>query len=476
MENLQAQIAQLQLASSSLEISGEAFYEHCQEAFNYLIPFINAIGNAPAMPELSNNPILTTVNTAFQEPSTPLQRLIASQLDRGIETASGNFMGYVPGGGVLTSALADLVISVTNRYTGLHFGAPGSTESENKVIKWFCDLFEMGSKAWGCLTSGGTHATLTCLLAARESVEEIDVNTLVIYLTNQAHFAVRRSLKVMGLHHAHIHYVRTHPDLSMDSRDLNASIQTHLAEGLRPFLIVASAGTTNTGSIDPLESISAIADKHKLWMHVDAAYGGMFMLTEVGKETLRGIEKADSVVVDPHKGMFLAYGVGVALVRNQRFLKSAFHEDAEYLSRTDTTDTTANRSPVDYSLEMTRHNRAPRIRLSLDLLGVECFKSALLEKHLLARWLHQQLQLLDGVMVFAEPRLSVVAFRASSDLGTEKLLASITADGLINVSSTRLEETLWIRACILNFRTHMVHVESLIIRVSEFMKRCQEPD
>jgi glutamate/tyrosine decarboxylase-like PLP-dependent enzyme len=473
LENLPAQIAQLQLDSASLEISGEAFYEHCQEAFNYLIPFINAIGNAPAMPELSNNPVLATVNTAFKEPSTPLQRLIATQLDRGIETASGNFMGYVPGGGVLTSALADLVIGVTNRFTGLHFGAPGSTESENEVIKWFCDLFEMGSEAWGCLTSGGTHATLTCLLAARESVEEIDVNTLVIYLTNQAHFAVRRSLKVMGLHHAHIHYVRTQADLSMDSEDLSTSIQTHLTEGLRPFLIVASAGTTNTGSIDPLESISQIADKHKLWMHVDAAYGGMFMLTEMGKEALRGIEKADSVVVDPHKGMFLAYGVGVALVKNQRFLKSAFHEDAEYLPRT---ETPTNRSPLDYSLEMTRHNRAPRIRLSLDLLGVECFKSALLEKHLLACWLHQQLQLLEGVIVFAEPRLSVVAFRASSDLATEQLLASITADGLINVSSTRLDETLWIRACILNFRTHMVHVEGLIIRISEFMNRCQESD
>lgn len=469
MENLRAHIAQLQRASASLEISGEEFYKQCQEAFNYLIPFINAIGNAPAMPELSNNPILSTIKTAFQKPDTPLQRLLASQLDRGIETASGNFMGYVPGGGVLTSALADLVIGVTNRYTGLHFGAPGSTESENEVIQWFCDLFELGDEAWGCLTSGGTHATLTCLLAARESVEEKEVNTLVIYLTNQAHFAIRRSLKVMGLHHAHIHYVGTHADLSMNAEELDSSIQTHLAEGLNPFLIVASAGTTNTGSIDPLESISRIADKYKIWMHVDAAYGGMFMLTEVGKKALRGIEKADSIVVDPHKGMFLAYGVGTALVRNQQFLKSAFQEDAEYLARTDTTDTPANRSQLDYSLEMTRHNRAPRIRLSLDLLGVECFKSALLEKHLLACWLHQQLQLLEGVTVFAEPRLSIVAFRASSDLETEKLLASVTADGLINVSSTRLEETLWIRACILNFRTHMEHVERLVARISEFI-------
>ncbi|CAM2905449.1 pyridoxal phosphate-dependent decarboxylase family protein [Legionella worsleiensis] len=472
MENLSDHISQLQFETSSLEISGEEFYEYCQEALNYLVPFINQVGNAPAMPELSANSILSELKTTFHEPLTPLQRLIATQLDRGIETASGNFMGYVPGGGVLTSALADFVISVTNRYTGLHFGAPGNTESENKVIKWFCDLFEMGGDAWGCLTSGGTHATLTCLLAARESVEQIDINNLVIYMTNQAHFAIRRSLKVMGLHHAHIHFVRTCNDLSMDSEDLDASIQTHLDQGLHPFLIITSAGTTNTGSVDPLESISEIADKHKVWMHVDAAYGGMFVLTEVGKKTLKGIENADSIVVDPHKGMFLAYGVGVALVKKQRFLKSAFHEDAEYLSRPDTKEAIETRSPVDYSLEMTRHNRAPRISLSLDLLGIECFKSALLEKHLLACWLHQQLELLDGVIIFAKPRLSVVAFRLAYNLETEKLLASITEDGLINVSSTRLGETIWIRACILNFRTHMVHVEHLLEKISRFISCC----
>lgn len=468
MENLRTQITQLQLDSSALEISGETFYEQCQEAFNYLIPFINTIGNAPAMPELSTHPILTTLQDSFQTPTTPIQRLIAAQLDRGIETASGNFMGYIPGGGILTSALADLVIGVTNRFAGLHFGAPGGTESENEIIRWFCDLFEMGSEAWGCLTSGGTHATLTCLLAARESVEKIDTKTLVIYLTNQAHFAIRRSLKVMGLHHAHIHYIRTNDDLSMDDKDLSASIQTHLAKGLHPFLVIASAGTTNTGSVDPLKAISELAHKHKLWMHVDAAYGGMFRLTEAGKEVLQGIERADSIVVDPHKGMFLAYGVGVALVKDHLFLKSAFQEDAEYLSRQ---ETVTNRSPLDYSLEMTRHNRAPRIRLSLDLFGVACFKSALLEKHLLARWLYQQLQLINGIIIFAEPELSIVAFRASSQIETEKLLASITADGLINVSSTRIEETLWIRACILNFRTHIEHVERLIVKISEYMSR-----
>ncbi|MGQ3892705.1 pyridoxal phosphate-dependent decarboxylase family protein [Legionella sp. CNM-4043-24] len=471
MENLRAQITRLQLASSALEMSGEAFYEQCQEAFNSLIPFINTIGHAPAMPELSTNPILTTLQDTFHKPNTPLQRLIAAQLDRGIETASGNFMGYIPGGGILTSALADLVVGVTNRFTGLHFGAPGSTDSENEIIQWFCDLFEMGSEAWGCLTSGGTHATLTCLLAARESVEKTNTNTLVIYLTNQAHFAIRRSLKVMGLHHAHIHYIRTHADLSMDYEDLCTSIQTHLAKGLHPFLVITSAGTTNTGSVDPLESISELAHKYKLWMHVDAAYGGMFKLSEVGQEALRGIEKADSIVVDPHKGMFLAYGVGVALVKDHRFLKSAFQEDAEYLSRT---ETTTNRSPLDYSLEMTRHNRAPRIRLSLDLFGVECFKNALLEKHLLACWLHQQLQLINGVTVFAKPDLSVVAFRTSSETGTEQLLESITADGLINVSSTRLEETLWIRACILNFRTHIEHVERLVVKISEYMSQIKD--
>lgn len=468
MKNLRDQITQLQLASSSLEISGEAFNEHCQEALGYLIPFINAIGDAPAMPERSKKPILDELKAKFPKPSTPLQRLIETQLDRGLETASGNFMGYIPGGGVLTSALADLVIGVTNRFSALYFGAPGAINTENEVIKWLCDLFNLGKNAWGCLTSGGTHATLTCFLAARESVDEQEVKKLVVYLTNQVHFAIHRSLKVVGLHKAHIHYVPTKADLTMDTNSLQEAIQTHLSQGLHPFLVIATAGTTNTGSVDPLESIMQIAQQHKLWMHVDAAYGGMFMLTEVGKQAFKGIEKADSIVVDPHKGMFLAYGVGAALVNNQEFLKSVFKEEAEYLPKA---DNELCRSPFDYSLELTRHNRAPRIRLSLDLLGEESFKNAILEKHLLALWLYQQLKLIKGIQLFAEPSLSIVAFRLSSDLATERLLDSIIADGLINVSATRIEKTFWIRVCILSFRTHIEHVECLVAKIAAIQSK-----
>jgi aromatic-L-amino-acid decarboxylase len=224
-------------------------------------------------------------------------------------------------------------------------------------------------------------------------------------------------------------------------------------------------------SLHPLEKIADVAQQNHLWFHVDAAYGGFFVLSGLAKPALRGIERADSIVVDPHKGMSMPQGTGASLVRNGELLKDALREDAAYLPHRDDTPPRPERSPGDYSFELTRHNRAPRIRLGLDLYGEQAFAAALSEKLLLARWLFHELCQVPGVTVLCEPQLTVVAFRAASEKLTQDLLQAILRDGQLFLSPTRLRGEFWIRACVLSFRTHIEHMEALVERIAAFCGR-----
>ncbi len=455
------QIHNLRNKAKPLEMSGDEFLHHCQDALKFLIPLINTFNNAPGFPENSTTSALSQLEKLGLNQNGAIQDLISTQLTQGMETASGNFMGYIPGGGLPSGAIADLIVGVINRFSGYHYTSPGSANTENKVIRWFCELFDLGPEAWGCLTSGGTSASLNALLAARETLKDQAIERQVIYLTDQAHLSANRTLKTIGLNRSKIHSVGVNDRLQMDIPQLKQAIEVHLSEGIRPFMVIATAGTTNTGSIDSLSEVSDLCKKYGLWMHVDAAYGGLFMLTEEGQKKFKGIQNADSIMVDPHKGMFMPYGVGACLVKNHATLKAAFFQDAPYLVHKQE----EARSPADYSFELTRHNRAPRIQLSLDLYGEAPFRAALQEKLLLTKWLYQSLKDIPGITLFSEPELTVVAFRADQDTNTEDLHQFILADGQLLLSTTRFHGRLWIRACLLSFRTHQENVKTLIDRV-----------
>lgn len=466
-EAFRRQIAELRARSARLEWSGEEFRRQCESALDPLAAFVEAAGGGPAFPEQSANPLSNQISGQL-DPENPVHKLIAGQLQRGTEHGSGGFLGFIPCGGLPAAALADLVTSVTNRYSSFTHAAPGAAAAECEVIDWLCHLFGLGADAWGVLTSGGTMATLNCLLAARESVEGVPVEKLAIYMTDQAHHCATRSLKTMGLHRAVTRIVATDELYRMDVAELRRVVQQDAGHGLHPFLVIGSAGTTNTGAIDPLDEIARVAREHKLWFHVDAAYGGFFMLCEEARPAFSGIEHADSIVVDPHKGLSMPMGTGVSLVRDGELLRKAVQEDADYLPHTHGAPPRLQRSPGDYSFELTRHNRAPRIRLSLDIFGAETFAAALSEKLLLANYLYGELKQIPGLTVLRDPQLTVIAFRRDTEPQTQELWQSILRDGQIFVSPTRTRGEFWIRACVLSFRTHIEHMEALVERVRAF--------
>ena len=251
----------------------------------------------------------------------------------------------------------------------------------------------------------------------------------------------------------------------MQPSALDAMVRSDLAAGLIPWLVVGSGGTTDTGAVDPLSELAEVAAEHGLWFHCDAAYGGFFLLTEYGRVKLSGIERSDSTVLDPHKGLFMPFGSGALLVRDESRLASAMSATASYMQ--DARGADAAWSPADYSPELTRPFRGLRMWLPLRLFGLRPFRAALDEKLLLARYFHEELGKVPGFELGPAPDLSVVTYRyrpshGDPDAFNRALLRSVHDDGRVFVSSTVLDGRYTLRLAVLHFRSHLDEVDYLL--------------
>jgi glutamate/tyrosine decarboxylase-like PLP-dependent enzyme len=284
-------------------------------------------------------------------------------------------------------------------------------------------------------------------------------------MTRQVHHCVDKALRVAGLEECQLRFVPMDARHRMDGSVLEEMIISDRAKGLNPWMIVASAGTTDTGAVDPLLRIGAIAEEHKLWMHVDAAYGGFFILCSEGREALAGLGKADSIVMDPHKGLFLPYGTGAVLVKDVDLLAKAHSYQADYMQ--DANDNGFGYSPADLSVELSRPFRGLRLWLPLKLFGLAAYRSALTEKIWLARYFHHKLSEAKGFQVGAFPDLSVVTFNFVPQSGdtedfNRRLLKAVHDDGRIFISSTKLDGQFTLRVVVLHLRTHLEEVDYLL--------------
>jgi len=394
--------------------------------------------------------------------------LVAREIDGpGLQPASGGHLGYIAGGGIYASALGDYIAAVTNRYSGVHYAGPGAVHVENLLLRWLCGVVGYPAEALGTLTSGGSMANLIAIVTARDAraVRAVEVERSVIYLTAQTHHCVLKAITIAGLAEAPVHFVPMDANYRMDARALAQQVEADRAAGLRPFLLVASAGTTDAGALDPLDELAQVAEREDLWYHVDAAYGGVFMLVESMRACMRGIERADSIVLDPHKGLFVAYGSGALLVRDPALLRASYGLRAAYLQ--DAPDTLDEPSPADLSPELTRHFRGLRLWLPLQVHGVARYRAALEEKVLLCNLFYRRVQEL-GFEVGPKPDLSVALFRWVPPDGTDadefnrRLLGAILDDGRVFLSSTTIDGVFWIRVAVLCFRSHRDRIDAVL--------------
>lgn len=411
----------------------------------------------------------TLSNTDFSTATVlpDIMQLLEQHMEHpGINTAHGGHLGYIPGGGLYAAALGDYLADVTNKYAGVFYASPGAVRIENALVEWTGKLVGYEHGFGGNITSGGSIANLVAITTARDAkkIKAKDFHRVVIYTTSQAHHCIDKAIIIAGLRECIVRDVAMDVQYRMSVQALEQQVMADKEAGLLPFMVIGNAGSTDVGAIDPLRLISEVAQRHDLWMHVDGAYGGYFLLLDEYRKKFDGIQLADSVVLDPHKGMFLPYGTGIVVVKQIHHLQNAFAYEANYMQ--DTTGAADVISPADVSPELSKHFRGMRMWLPLKMYGEQPFKDCLREKLLLTQYFKEQITAL-GFEIICEPELSVLAYRYVPGQGdansfNKRLLELMHEDGGIFISSTMLNGMFVLRFACLSFRTHLWHVDKLL--------------
>jgi aromatic-L-amino-acid decarboxylase len=321
-------------------------------------------------------------------------------------------------------------------------------------------MLEFPPESGGLLTSGGSLATLVALVTARHERLPPEFQRGVLYVSREVHHAVTKSAYIAGFLRERVRVLPTDSDHRLSLDALRSAIAGDRRDGLEPFCVVGSAGAVNTGTVDDLKGLATIARQEGLWFHVDAAYGGFFALTERGRRALRGIELADSVVLDPHKGLFLPYGTGCVLVRDRRALDRAHAVRAAYLPPRQEDDDVMDF--CDMGPELSRDARGLRVWLPLKMHGAATFREALDEKLDLAAFAAAELEKEPDIELAHAPTLSLFAWRyrpqgleaSELDACNRRLLTGVNQRQRVLLTGTTLEDGFYLRLCVLSFRTH----------------------
>ncbi|XP_070552521.1 aromatic-L-amino-acid decarboxylase-like isoform X2 [Ptychodera flava] len=301
----------------------------------------------------------------IKEEPTPMENLLElfrHNVERnGLVESHGGHMAYVNSGGLYPSSLADYLSDVVNPYSAMFHDSPGSVRIENMVLKWIAACFGYPDSFAGNLTSGGSASTVLALAAARDSrnIKARDFNKCVVYTTTLSHYCAEKALNTIGMREVVRRTIAVDSNYKMDVDILRETVKKDIEAGLIPFVVYTTAGTTDLGSVDPLETIAGISREFNIWMHVDACYGGFFILSEEATHLFKGIEKSDSFCVDPHKSLFIPYGCGAVLVKEGSKLaySNALNRPAFYLEDSFKDECQDEPSPCNLSFELSRHFR-----------------------------------------------------------------------------------------------------------------------
>ena len=467
-------------STSALELSSEELEKLVDAVMERITTYIDHIADHPVDTSHQADPaFIREMVESPPEEGVDFNSLLDFIFDKGatesLNPTSPGFMGYVPGGGIIHAGVADLIASSLNRYVGVATVAPAFAQIEANVIRWFCEIIGYPKTARGFLTSGGSMASLSAIITARHTRLGESFSNGVIYVSDQIHHCVNKAALLAGFPRANIRVIEADASYRLSPERVAEAIRKDRAHGLKPFLLAASSGTTNTGAVDPLPALHTLAKKENLWFHIDAAYGGFFCMTDRGRQKLQGIELADSVVLDPHKTLFLPYGTGALLVRDGNDLKATHSAVAEYLPPMQEED-----AFVDFcelSPELTRPFRGLRVWLPIKMHGLSVFRSYLDEKLNLAQWIQSRIEEIPQLQVLAPAELSILAF-ACADNGdsvesrnarTRELHQRINQKNRVNLTATTVKGIFAIRIAISVYRTHQPRLEMLLEDIIEAM-------
>lgn len=459
-------LASLDLSPDAMEAMGHAVVARA-------VAHLASLGEQPSHGDLDAAARCRALIEPVPEHGTTLEPLLDLLFDdlvpRSFTTAGPGYLAYIPGGGVYPAALADFIADTTNRFTGIWAAAPALVQLEATALDWLRDWMQFPATTRGLFTTGGSMATFNAILCARERHLGVDIRRGTIYTSSQAHHCVEKSAKLAGIAHDRVRHIPVDAQFRMRVDALGDAIAADRAAGLTPFMVVSSAGTTNTGAVDPLDAIADLAASEGLWHHVDGAYGACFHLVPELRALLSGLARADSLTLDPHKGMFLPYGTGALLVRDGEALRAVHASTAGYLPE----NQSEFYDPAQYGPDLSRGFPGLRVWLTLKLFGAARYRAALAEKRALAVWAAEQVAAIPGIVMDALPQLSLFAFhmeakdRASENAATHALIDAVTTRGKVMLTGCMVDGRALARVCVLSFRTRRAEVALAVTQLRE---------
>jgi aromatic-L-amino-acid decarboxylase len=461
---------------ADLELSPDVMRAMGEAALARVIDHIASLPQQPAMGDVRAEELCRSMREPVPERGAPLDELLdplfQEWIPRSYTTAGPGYLAYIPGGGIFPAALADLISDGTNRYTGIWRAAPALVQLETNALEWLRDWMGFPPTARGLFTTGGSMSIFNAVLCARERLLGAEIRSGVVYTSTQAHASVLKSARLAGILPDRVRMIAVDEQFRMRVGGLGGEIERDRRAGLRPFLVVSTAGTTNTGAVDPLEEIADLCASEGLWHHVDGAYGAFFHAVERLRPLLAGLPLADSLTLDPHKGLFLPYGTGALLVRDGRALRDVHGMHAGYLPQAADLEFY---DAAQHGPELSRGFPGLRVWLTIKIFGAARLRAAIAEKRELAVAAAERLAREPGIALVAPPQLSLFAFRveppgaspAAQDEATRRLLARVNARGRVMLTGCTMGERFLARVCVLSFRTRRQHVELAVEQIIE---------
>ncbi len=385
------------------------------------------------------------------------------------------FLAFVSSPNNFVGAMADALTAGMNPFTGTWMEASGPTQIELVTIDWLRELCGMPDTAGGLFVSGGSMANITGLAVARHIRLGNEFSKAKVYLSDQTHSSVARGLRVLGFAPSQITVIPSDEAYRLPIDQLIQRIATDRAAGYIPFCVIANAGTTNTGAIDPLEQLSELCNRESLWLHADGAFGAAAVFCKRGKELLNGLRYVDSLSLDPHKWLFQPYECGVVLVRQQQHMRETFHVLPEYLQ--DLESDTEETNLYDYGIQLTRSFRALKLWMSLQVFGMAAFREAVARGFELAEFAEHTLRERPNWEIVTPAQMGVITFRHvpnhidNIDDFTRRLVEHMIADGFALVMSTVLKGKTVLRFCTINPRTREDDISGTIDKLTFFAEK-----
>lgn len=449
----------------------------------HVVSHVSTIADQPVCGDVQAEDLCRALREPAPELPAALEPLLASLFDewipRSYTTPSPGYLAYIPGGGLFPAALADFIAAGTNRYTGIWRPAPALVQLEANTLEWLREWMQFPATARGLYTTGGSMSNFNAIVCARERYLGPDIRQGVLYASSQVHHCVLKSARLAGVMPDRLRALPVDVDFRLRVDALEDAVARDRRAGLQPFMVVSTAGTTNTGAVDPMDTIADVCRREGLWHHVDGAYGGFFHMVDALRPRLAGLSRADSLTLDPHKGLFLPYGTGALLVRDGTALHDAHQipTSAGYLPPQ--TDLEEFYDPSAYGPDLSRGFPGLRVWLCVKLYGTAQLRAAIAEKRTLAVEAAEAIARIPGVRLVAPPQLSLFAFHlswpgstlAAENEATQALLMRVRDRGRVFLTGCWVDGRFLARVCVLCFRTRRDRIEECVQQVAEEVVR-----